>query len=133
MDKLRRRALLVRQEYDVHGVTLQVWEHEDEAIAVSKLMEERAAKNRHCIGNLWRSVYVFHMRWSIGATSFSAASSTICGRVCVRNAEPCVRCNERVKLHSLYALAQERGMDYVATGHYARSSQAGGVVVASGA
>jgi tRNA-specific 2-thiouridylase len=39
---------------------------------------------------------------------------------------PCVRCNERVKLRSLYALAQERGMDYVATGHYARVQQAEG-------
>ena len=29
----RRRFLLVRQGYDVHGVTLQVWEHEDEQVA----------------------------------------------------------------------------------------------------
>ena len=26
-------ALLVRQGYDVRGVTLQVWEHEDESVA----------------------------------------------------------------------------------------------------
>ena len=37
-------ALLVRQGYDVHGVTLQVWEHEDEAIAVSKRWEEGALR-----------------------------------------------------------------------------------------
>src|SRR5258705_4715283 len=34
-------ALLVLQGYDVHGVTLQVWEHEDETVAVSKRWEER--------------------------------------------------------------------------------------------
>ncbi|MFM8534923.1 MAG: tRNA 2-thiouridine(34) synthase MnmA, partial [Acidimicrobiia bacterium] len=33
---------------------------------------------------------------------------------------PCVRCNERVKLRSLLQLAEERGVDFVATGHYAR-------------
>ena len=34
-------ALLARQGYDVYGVTLQVWEHEDETVAVSKRWEER--------------------------------------------------------------------------------------------
>jgi len=34
-------SLLVRQGYDVHGVTLQVWEHEDDQVAVSKRWEER--------------------------------------------------------------------------------------------
>ncbi|MBA3753410.1 MAG: tRNA 2-thiouridine(34) synthase MnmA, partial [Nitrospira sp.] len=33
-------ALLVRQGYDVHGVTLQVWEHEEQ-VATSKRWEER--------------------------------------------------------------------------------------------
>ena len=33
---------------------------------------------------------------------------------------PCVRCNERVKFGKLYHLAQARGADFVATGHYAR-------------
>jgi tRNA-uridine 2-sulfurtransferase len=34
-------ALLVRQGYDVQGVTLQVWEHEDETVAASKKWQER--------------------------------------------------------------------------------------------
>ena len=34
-------SLLVRQGYDVHGVTLQVWEHEDDQVAVSKPCEGR--------------------------------------------------------------------------------------------
>src|SRR5262245_38351614 len=34
-------ALVVRQGYDVHGVTLQVWEHEDEEVAASKKWQER--------------------------------------------------------------------------------------------
>ena len=34
-------SLLVRQGYDVHGVTLQVWEHEDDRVAASKRWEER--------------------------------------------------------------------------------------------
>jgi len=37
---------------------------------------------------------------------------------------PCVRCNERVKFGMLYQLAKARGVDYVATGHYARIQSA---------
>jgi tRNA-specific 2-thiouridylase len=38
---------------------------------------------------------------------------------------PCVRCNERVKLRHLLELADERGIEFVATGHYARVLQRG--------
>jgi tRNA-specific 2-thiouridylase len=38
---------------------------------------------------------------------------------------PCVRCNERVKLAELIALADERGIEYIATGHYARIAKDG--------
>src|SRR5512143_2648998 len=34
-------ALLVRQGFDVCGVTLQVWEHEDETVAAAKKWQER--------------------------------------------------------------------------------------------
>lgn len=34
-------ALLVRQGYAVHGITLQVWEPEDEAVSPSKKWQER--------------------------------------------------------------------------------------------
>jgi tRNA-specific 2-thiouridylase len=33
---------------------------------------------------------------------------------------PCVRCNERVKIQGLMALAESRGIHHVATGHYVR-------------
>jgi tRNA-specific 2-thiouridylase len=39
---------------------------------------------------------------------------------------PCVRCNERVKIRALHQMAQARGIDYVATGHYARVVEEGG-------
>ncbi len=44
----------------------------------------------------------------------------LAGYVSGTTPNPCVRCNERIKLRHLYDLAQERGIDYVATGHYAR-------------
>ena len=45
-------ALLVRQGYDVRGVTLQVWEHEDEEVAASKKWQERGCCK---LPNMWPS------------------------------------------------------------------------------
>ena len=37
-----------------------------------------------------------------------------------RTPNPCVLCNERVKMRALYDYAMERGFEKIATGHYAR-------------
>src|SRR5687767_2849972 len=41
VDSCVAAALLVEQGYDVQGITLQVWEQEDESAAVSKRWQER--------------------------------------------------------------------------------------------
>ncbi|MFB3738167.1 MAG: tRNA 2-thiouridine(34) synthase MnmA [Candidatus Velamenicoccus archaeovorus] len=40
-----------------------------------------------------------------------------------RTPNPCVRCNETIKFGAFLALAEERGFDFVATGHYVRTRQ----------
>jgi len=40
-----------------------------------------------------------------------------------RTPNPCVRCNEEIKFKLLLETAKKWGMDYVATGHYARKSE----------
>jgi len=42
---------------------------------------------------------------------------------------PCVRCNERVKVRTLIELAEQRGIQYVATGHYVRIQGAGSALI----
>lgn len=118
-------SLLVRQGYDVHGVTLQVWEHEDEQVAVSKRWEERGC----CKIGIAKFVaqrlgipYEVVDRREIFQQG--VIEDFVAGYASGTTPNPCVRCNERVKLRSLYALAEERGMDYVATGHYARVQRA---------
>jgi len=39
-----------------------------------------------------------------------------------RTPNPCVRCNERIKFGAFLDRARDLGMDFVATGHYARSA-----------
>ncbi|ALA56733.1 tRNA 2-thiouridine(34) synthase MnmA [Nitrospira moscoviensis] len=115
-------ALLVRRGYDVHGVTLQVWEHEDETVAASKKWQERGCCKvgiaRHVAGRLQIPHEVIDTR-----SRFHRAviDDFLAGYMAGTTPNPCVRCNERVKLRSLIDLADARGIQYVATGHYVQT------------
>ncbi len=120
-------ALLVRQGYDVHGVTLQVWEHEDETIAASKKWQERGCCKVGIAKYVAKTLNISHElidtreRFRSGVIDDflqAYASGT--------TPNPCVRCNERVKLQGLIELAESRGIRHVATGHYVRIHQTNG-------
>ena len=114
-------SLLVEQGYNVRGITLQVWENEDESVAVSKRWQERGCCKvgmaRHVAKMLGIPHEVIDTR---EAFEKGVVENFIHGYLSGTTPNPCVRCNERVKFGSLYRLARDRGADYVATGHYAR-------------
>lgn len=113
--------LLTEQGYDVKGVTLQVWEPEDENTAVTKKWEERGCCKvglaRHVAQRLAIPHEVVDTR-EVFRTN--VMDDFIAGYLSGTTPNPCVRCNERVKFGQLYQLAQDRGIDFVASGHYAR-------------
>ena len=119
-------SLLVRQGYVVHGVTLQVWEHENDQVAVSKRWEERGCCKigiAKFVAQRLNIPYEVIDRREIFQQG--VIDDFVAGYASGTTPNPCVRCNERVKLRSLHSLAEERGMDYVATGHYARIQRTG--------
>lgn len=114
-------ALLVRQGYDVRGVTLQVWEHEDADVTPSKRWQERGCCK---IGIAKFVAQKLRIHYEVIDTRQTFRTAVIDdfldGYLQGITPNPCVRCNERVKLRSLVELARERGIEYVATGHYVR-------------
>jgi tRNA-uridine 2-sulfurtransferase len=114
-------ALLVRRGYIVHGVTLQVWEHEDASVTPSKRWQERGCCK---IGIAKLVAQKLRIPYEVIDTRQTFRTGVIDdfldGYLQGSTPNPCVRCNERVKLRSLVELARERGIDYVATGHYVR-------------
>lgn len=117
-------ALLVEQGYKVLGVTLQVWEQEDESVAASKRWQERGC----CKVGLAKYVAkLLSIRHEVIDTRESfqkgVVDDFVDGYMAGTTPNPCIRCNERVKFGSLYRLAKDIGADYVATGHYARAEQ----------
>jgi tRNA-specific 2-thiouridylase len=123
-------ALLVRQGYDVHGVTLQVWEHEDETVAVSKRWEERGCCKVGIARFVAKTLNISHEVVDTRETFRAGViDDFLAGYLEGTTPNPCVRCNERVKLRGLIELADARGINFVATGHYVRIGESEGLPI----
>jgi len=127
VDSCVAASLLVRQGFEVHGVTLQVWEHEDDTVAASKRWQERGCCKvgiaRYVAQRLGIQHEVIDTREEFRR---HVIHDFVGGYLAGTTPNPCVRCNERVKIRTLYELARARGMDYIATGHYACVMEEGG-------
>ncbi len=115
--------LLKEQGYEVLGVTLKVWEEEDEA-ATSKRWQERGCCKvgiaKHVAELLDISHQVIDTRESFQQ---GVIDDFIGGYLQGTTPNPCVRCNERVKFGGLFQVAEQLRADYIATGHFARIQQ----------
>ena len=120
VDSCVAAALLIEQGFEVHAVTLQVWEHEDDT-AVSKRWQERGCCKvgiaKYVAKRLGISHEVIDTRQEF---RHSVIDDFLSGYLSGTTPNPCVRCNERVKLRALVQIAEQRSIDFVATGHYAR-------------
>ncbi len=107
-------ALLVRQGYDVRGVTLQVWEPEDESAAVSKKWQERGCCKIGIARYVAERLRIAHEVVDTRAR-FQAGviDDFVAGYLNGTTPNPCIRCNERVKLRRLVELADARGIEFV--------------------
>ncbi len=112
--------LLKEQGYDVIGVTMQIWQDEEEA--------EKEA-NGGCCGlsavedarrvaeHLDIPYYVMNFKREFKANVMEYfVEEYLQGRT----PNPCIACNRYVKWESLLKRSLDIGADYIATGHYAR-------------
>ena len=119
-------ALLVRQGYEVIGVTLQVWEHEGTSVSPSKKWEERGCCKIGIAKYVAQTLRISHEVIEARDTfQKEVISDFLASYASGTTPNPCVRCNEKVKIRGLLDLAESRGIHYVATGHYARIHRAG--------
>ena len=114
-------SLLVEQGFEVQGITLQVWEQEDESVAVSKRWQERGCCKVGLAKYVAKRLGISHEVIDTRAGFRTGViDDFLSAYLAGTTPNPCVRCNERVKIRSLYRIAEERGADFIATGHYAR-------------
>ncbi len=115
--------LLKQQGYDVIGVTMQIWQDEDEftqeenggCCGLSAVEDARRVAER-----LEIPYYVMNFKREFKENVMDYfAEEYLCGRT----PNPCIACNRYVKWEALLKRSLEIGADYIATGHYARVEQ----------
>ena len=104
-------ALLVEQGYDVHGVSLRMWEGE---VGPRVCSDHRGAKE--VAEHLAIPHTLLDLREQFAETVVRPfAQDYLHGRT----PNPCVACNRDFKLGTLLRWAKEHDAEFVATGHYA--------------
>src|SRR5579872_7165545 len=114
-------ALLRQAGYDVVGITMQIWHRsstfEDPGAMQGCCTIDAVDDARRVASKLDIPYYVPNFREEFAdAVVDDFASEYLDGRT----PNPCVRCNQFVRFDGLIRRADELGIDYVATGHYAR-------------
>ena len=112
--------LLKEQGYEVIGVTMQIWQDEDEAAQ---------QENGGCCGlsavddarrvaqDLGIPYYVMNFKAEFKK---NVMDYFVHEYLCGRTPNPCIACNRYVKWESMLRRSLAIGADYIATGHYAR-------------
>lgn len=115
--------LLKEQGYEVIGVTMQIWQEEEEFV-----QEENGGccglsavdDARRVAASLDIPYYVMNFK-----TEFkkNVMDYFVAEYLKGRTPNPCIACNRYVKWESLLKRSMEIGADYIATGHYAKITQ----------
>lgn len=115
--------LLKKQGYEVIGVTMQIWQDEE---------EQAQEENGGCCG-LSAVDDARRVAWDLGipyyVMNFKQEFKTHVMDYFVdeylhgRTPNPCIACNRYVKWESLLKRSLDIGADYIATGHYAQIEQ----------
>jgi len=113
-------AILKEEGYEVFGVTMQIWPDIDEGrrqteggcCSLSAVDDARRVANR-----LGINYYVLNFKEVFQQKVIDYFTNEY---LAGRTPNPCIACNRFIKFEALLAKAVSMGMDYVATGHYAR-------------
>lgn len=118
MDSSATAAMLVDQRYDVHGITLKVWNEEENP---TRRWQERSCCKVGLARYVAKRLDIPHQVIDVQDTFRDAViQDFVSGYMAGKTPNPCVRCNERIKFGLLYHVALDLGADYLATGHYVR-------------
>ncbi len=111
-------ALLLREGWEVLGVTLRLWAADEAAVMEDRCCGPEARSDaRRVAGRLGIPHRVLD---EMEAFEEDVVQGFIAGYQTGRTPNPCVLCNEKLKFGRLLRTAEAMGATHVATGHYAR-------------
>jgi tRNA-specific 2-thiouridylase len=111
-------ALLHEQGHKVTGVTMHLWDDEDERLQESMCCSlEMTESARRVCAQLGVPYYVFNFQKEFRR---HVIEFFVRGYTQGYTPNPCMECNREIKFRVLMDRADQLGFDYVATGHYAQ-------------
>ncbi|ABU57827.1 tRNA (5-methylaminomethyl-2-thiouridylate)-methyltransferase [Roseiflexus castenholzii DSM 13941] len=118
VDSSLAAALLHEAGHDVTGVTLHLWEGDDDRLAESLCCSQEMTESaRRVCAQLGIPYYVFNYQREFRRSVIEYFLREYASGF---TPNPCLECNREIKFRALLARARALGFDYVATGHYAR-------------
>ena len=114
-------ALLHEAGHAVTGVTMHLWDGDDERLAESLCCSQEMTESaRRVCAQLDIPYYVFNYQQEFRR---HVIEYFLKGYAQGHTPNPCLECNREIKFRALLTRADALGFDYVATGHYARIRQ----------
>ncbi len=111
-------GLLLRQGYDVVGITMQIWQESATETKGAGCCSLGAVEDaRRVAAKLDIPHYVLNFREFFAE---KVIENFVSEYKRGRTPNPCVNCNRYVKFDALLGKARDLGAEYLATGHYAR-------------
>ena len=111
-------ALLHEAGHAVTGVTMHLWDGDDERLAESLCCSQEMTESaRRVCAQLDIPYYVFNYQQEFRRHVIEYFLKEYTQG---HTPNPCLECNREIKFRALLTRADALGFDYVATGHYAR-------------
>jgi len=116
VDSAVAALLLVRAGYEVAGVTAEL-NGSPSSVPNGDPLSENARDAALICRHLGIEHHVVHLEERF---RLEVIEPFVCSYLSGKTPNPCVRCNSRIKFSAFMDIADERGYDFLATGHYAR-------------
>lgn len=108
--------LLKKQGYDVTGVTMKLWESDDEDVESGCCNLSSSNDAKRVCDYLEIPHYTINYKERFKDKVIDNFIEEYANQ---RTPNPCIKCNKYLKFDAMYKTAKELNIDYIATGHYA--------------